>query len=66
MGVVGAGVAGLAAARDLARETGAAEEASGVAVRLVEEAKAVLEPLAASPALDLLVRLADASVTRRF
>jgi len=53
-------------ARSLARETGAAEEASGVARHLVDEAKAVLEPLAASEALDLLLRLADASVSRRF
>ena len=58
--------AAFADARRLAVETGAADEAAGVAVRLVEEAKAALAPLTASPALELLVRLADASVTRRF
>lgn len=53
-------------ARALARSTGAAEEAAGVARRLVEEAKASLATLAPSPAADLLLRLAEASVSRRF
>lgn len=56
----------FAEARRLAISTGAAAEASGVAERLVDEAKAALAPLEASAALDLLLRLADASVRRRF